>query len=46
MNDHARTLVEHCRQQCPIQPDGGKQIQVEGVMPLAIVKHREAAGGR
>jgi hypothetical protein len=46
MDDHARALVEHVWQECPVQPDGRKQVEGERALPLAIIEHREAARRR
>jgi hypothetical protein len=34
MTDHARALVEYLRRGRPIQPDGRKQIEVEGATDI------------
>src|SRR6266404_8906337 len=46
MNDHARMLFEHHRQEGTIQADSGKEIEVERAMPLLVIEHREPASGR
>src|SRR3981189_2704718 len=42
MNDHASALFQHDGAELAIQPNGGKQIQVERAMPFPIVQHRKA----
>jgi hypothetical protein len=38
--------IEHRRQQRAVQPDGREKVQIQGALPLAIVKHGKAACGR
>jgi len=46
VDDHAGALIEHHRKQRSVQPDGGKQVQIECAMPLGIFEHRKASAGR
>ena len=46
MDDDARALFNHRRQERPVQAHGGKQIEVKFPLPLVVVEHREAAGRR
>src|SRR6266853_1118234 len=46
VNDDARTLLNHSRQERPIQAHGRKQIEVELPLPCLVVKHREPASRR
>ena len=46
MDDHARALLEHRRQQRAIQPDGRVKVLVEGALPLLVVERSEAARRR
>ena len=42
MDDDARTMVEHLRQQYPVQPDRWKQILIERAPPFSVIEHGEA----
>src|ERR1700682_679884 len=46
MNDDARTAFDHGRQEASVQPDGGKQILVDGLLPEFIGNRNKAAAWR
>ena len=43
MDNHALSLIEHARQESPIEPDRREEVLVEGALPLLIVEHRKTA---
>ncbi len=46
MDDDARALRDHRRQQCPVEADGRHQIEVQLLRPLPIVENGKAAARR
>ena len=45
MDDDARALLKHLRQERPIQPHRWKQILVECALPFGVIECGEASAG-
>jgi hypothetical protein len=46
MDDHARALLQYRREKSAIEPNGGEEIRVEGVLAIVVGQRQRAAAQR